>query len=266
MERRDLGGGAFAMVPPAMERDGFLAAFTERTGGVSEPERFASLNLSYSSGDSPTRVAANRDKVTSALGVGPFAVGGQVHGARVADVGPGRAGSGYRGPDDVIPATDALTTRSRGVALAVATADCVPVVLASAAEGRLAVVHAGWRGTAAGVIQRAAARFSDPRSVRAAIGPCAGGCCYEVEEDVVLAVAAGLDTGVVSTRRGSRYLLDLGATIAKVLRGSGIRRIDAAGLCTIHEEERFFSHRRQGPCGRQFAIAVRRDVDAPRSL
>lgn len=259
MERRDLGGDAYALVSPEMERDGFLVAFTERTGGVSRTERFASLNLSYSSGDVPGDVAANRDFVVQALRTGPFAVGGQVHGAHVAEVGPADAGSGYLGPDGVIAATDGLTTTAKEIALAIATADCAPVVLTNAEEGRLAVVHAGWRGTAAGIVQRGVALFAEPAAVRAAIGPCAGGCCYEVGGEVLAALATQTAPGnVIANPAGSRFLLDLAATIEGILRAAGVREVDVAGLCTIHEETRFFSHRRQGPGGRQFAIAVQR--------
>lgn len=258
LERRHLGKRAYALVSPLLESDGFLVAFTERTGGVSSEPRFASLNLSFSSGDEPSAVTANRERVTSALGTGPFAVGGQVHGSHLAAVGPKLAGSGYDGPDGVISATDGLHTRSRGVALAVATADCVPVVLGSAREGRIAVVHAGWRGVASGIVSAALSRFTQPGEVRAAIGPAAGGCCYEVGEEVALAVSAAVPKGAVVERSGAGSLrLDLPASIARVLRDGGVRRIEQAGLCTIHEHRRFFSHRRDGPCGRQFAIGMR---------
>lgn len=257
LERRHLGNRAYALVSTSMEADGFLAAFTERTGGLSRERRFASLNLSYSSGDAADIVAANRDRVTVALGTGPFAVGGQVHGTRLAAVGPKRAGAGYLGSDGVIPATDGLHTRSRGIAMAVATADCVPVILVSPADGRTCVVHAGWRGVAGGIVGKAAAMFDDPRTVRAAIGPAAGGCCYEVGEDVALAVSASVPGGAVVSGSGSKRMLDLPASIARTLRSAGIRRIEQADLCTIHESRRFFSHRRDGPCGRQFAIGMR---------
>lgn len=256
LDRREVAPGAFALVSTALEREGFLAAFTERSGGASTESRFASLNLSYSSGDDRRLVAKNRDLVTNAMDTGPFAVGGQVHGPRLTAVGRGRAGSGYDGPDGVIPETDGLHSGTAGIALAVATADCVPVILAG--EGRIAVVHAGWRGVAAGIVDRSIGLFDQPRSIRAAIGPAAGGCCYEVGEDVVLAVASGTAGSVVSIKKPGRPHLDLAATIARTCRALGVSKVEVAGSCTIHEEDRFFSHRRQGPCGRQFAIAMKR--------
>jgi len=257
LERRELHSGAFALVSSALESDGFIAAFTERSGGVSAEPRFASLNLSYSSGDDPQNVSRNRVLVTAALGTGPFAVGGQVHGAALASVGPEEVGSGFDGADGVIPATDGLHSSSRAVALAVATADCAPVILGSAREERLAVVHAGWRGIAAGIVEAAALLFDDPSGVRAAIGPCAGVCCYEVGEEVVEAINAGTAGGAVSRRKSGRLSLDIPATIESGLREMGVREIEVSGLCTIDLSERFYSHRRDGPCGRQFAIGMR---------
>lgn len=256
LERRQITPGAYALVSTAMEKDGFLAAFTERPGGASTGSRFSALNLSYSSGDDPKLVAANRELVITSLGTGPFAVGGQVHGSELASVGRSRAGSGYLGPDGVIPDTDGLHTRTAGVALAVATADCAPVILAG--DGRIAVVHAGWRGVAAGIVDKAIGLFEAPASVRAVVGPAAGSCCYEVGEDVVLAVTSGTAGLPVIAGKPGRPRLDLAATIAGTCRALGLRKVEVAGLCTIHEEERFFSHRRQGPCGRQFAIGMKR--------
>ena len=255
-ERRPLGNDAFALVSTSLEELGFLAAFTERSGGVSENE-FASLNLSYSSGDTTENIAANRAHVIGALDIPPFALGGQVHGAKLANVGPKRAASGFEGRDGVISGHDGLYTSSRGIPVAVATADCVPVVLASATEGRVAAVHAGWKGVAAGIVTNAATLFQEPGSVTAAIGPAAGPCHYEVGEDVALAVSAAVPDGAIVERRDDKVYLDLPGSIAATLQAAGIENVDVAGLCTIHEDERFFSHRRDGPCGRQMAIAMR---------
>lgn len=257
MERRELSPGAFALISTALENDGFMAAFTERSGGVSSEPRFASLNLSYSSGDDPQNVFRNRALVTTSLDTGPFAVGGQVHGAAIASVGREQAGSGFAGPEGVMPATDGLHSSEASVALAVATADCAPVILGSAREERVAVVHAGWRGIASGIIEASALLFDDPAGVKAAIGPCAGACCYEVGEEVVQAIDAGTAGAVVSRRSAGRLSLDIPATIERGLREMGVRDIEASGLCTVDLSDRFFSHRRDGPCGRQFAIGVR---------
>lgn len=282
-DTRSLEGGGQVLVPTALEAAGFLALFTERSGGVSQGP-FASLNLSYSTADSPEAVAANRERVLASLDLPPFALGGQVHGDHLEEVGPANAGRGFQGPGDVLSGADGLFTLSRGVPVAVATADCVPVIIASQAAEMIAVVHAGWRGTAAGILDRALDRFSAPRTqpdqVFIAIGPAAGGCCYEVGREVVEAVAAATGpSGPVTGERNGRRTLDLVATIAGMAADRGYQNVEVAGLCTIHErtasagpdlgpdgeshdgdslDYRFFSHRRQGPCGRQFAIGMRR--------
>jgi YfiH family protein len=255
-ERRPLGNEAFALVSTTLEDEGFLAAFSERGGGVSENE-FASLNLSYSSGDDPAKISANRTHVIEALGIPPFALGGQVHGAKLANVGRSKAGSGYDGPEGVLSGHDGLHTTARGVPVAVATADCVPVILASAAEGRVAAIHAGWKGVAAGIVTGATALFKDPKGVTAAIGPAAGPCHYEVGEDVAFAVSAAVPGGAVVESRDGSLFLDLPGSIESALNSAGVEAVEVARLCTIHEAGRFFSHRRDGPGGRQMAIAMR---------
>lgn len=256
-ERRDLPVGGHVLVSTSLERVGVLAAFTERTGGVSQGA-FASLNLSYSSGDDAERIAENRKRLVEGLGCGPFALGGQIHGADLVEVTSRLAGAGFDGPEGVIPGCDGMWTDEPGRALAIATADCVPVVFAEeGGGGRIAGVHAGWRGVAAGIVGRAASLFDDPTRVRVAIGPAAGVCCYEVGPEVIEAVSAQVPGGAVVDERGGRHFLDLVASIRRILVPAGMREIEDAGLCTITERERFFSHRRDGPCGRQLAVAVR---------
>ncbi len=246
------------MVPLGLEAAGFPSAFTERSGGVS-PEPFASLDLSYSVGDEPARVAENRRRVVDGLGIPPFAVGGQVHGAVVTPVGRREAGSGFLGPDGVIPGTDGLSTSSAGIPLAVATADCVPVILASPSEGTVVVIHAGWRGVAAGIMAAALGLFRAPREVLAAIGPAARGCHYEVGDEVALAVSASTTSRVATERRRGKLYLDLPRTISASLLETGLRRgaIEDCDLCTICEAGRFYSHRREPGGGRQMAIAMK---------
>ncbi|MBI4261658.1 MAG: peptidoglycan editing factor PgeF [Actinobacteria bacterium] len=255
-ERRRLGRRGHALVPTALEKEGFSAAFTERSGGSSPPP-FDSLNLSFSVEDSPGNVRENRVLVATGLGIPSFATAEQVHGSAVARVGPGRAGAGFADLDSRIPGADALATRSPGVGLAVLVADCLPVVMASSRERTLAVVHAGWRGLAAGILARAAGLFESPAEVRVAIGPAIGVDHYEVGEDVALAVAAASPAGAVTERRGGRVHLDLAGTARAALRSLGVRRVEVADVCTACERRRFFSHRRDGPSGRQAVVAWR---------
>jgi len=106
-ERRALGGGGHALVSLSLERAGFLAAFAERTGGSSAAP-FHSLNVSFSVGDDPDAVAANRRRVIQAFDMASFAVPGLVHGTTILPVGPARAGDGFRGPADLLRANVAF--------------------------------------------------------------------------------------------------------------------------------------------------------------
>jgi YfiH family protein len=254
--RRDLGAGSFALVSTAMEEIGVLAAFTERPGGRSR-KPFASLNLSYSTGDDAEHVRANRDLLLRGLGVPPFAVAGLVHGAEVKRIGPERAGAGFNSPGEAIAGADGLSTASLDLPMAVTWADCVPVVLASVAEPTVAVVHAGWRGIAAGVVSNALAPFGDTGAVLAAIGPAIGPCHYEVGEEVALAVAAASGVGGATERREGLLFLDLVAAIGGILASEGVATVHDTGLCTACHPERFYSHRRDGRTGRQGAVAMR---------
>jgi YfiH family protein len=256
-ERRALGHRGFALVSIALERDGFLAAFTERTGGTSGSP-YDSMNLSLTVGDDLDHVRANRSRLVQGLAIPGFASAEQVHGACSVRVGAKRALAGFEDASSRVARADALSTASRGVALAVLTADCVPLIVASAAEGKVTAVHAGWRGLAAGIIGAALESFEDRRAARCVIGPAIGPCHYEVGADVLLAVSAASDAEVVIERRAGSLYLDLVGTVRRWLRALGVRKIEDTGLCTACERRRLFSHRRDGPStGRQAAIAMR---------
>lgn len=244
------------MVAPEMEAQGFLVAYSERSGGVSEAP-FDSLNIGYASGDRPEHVRENRDRLTRAVDVPPFAAAHQVHGAAMTRVGEEEAGAGFEGPPSPLGQADVLAVSQPGLPVAVLVADCVPVALAAPEEGLLLAVHAGWRGLAAGVLEQAMRAFERPGGVLAAIGPAIGPCHYEVGDDVAMAVASGSDAGAVTERRDGSLFLDLPGTVAGILRAAGVRSIDRAGECTACETERFFSHRRDGRTGRQAMLAVR---------
>jgi polyphenol oxidase len=254
MERRPLADGLVALVSPALERRGVLAAFSERTGGGSPPP-FDSLNLGLRTGDRGERVVANRRRLVDALGIGPFATAEQVHGNRVVRIGPGRSAAGFVRATGAILGADALAVTRPRLPVAVLVADCVPLVIAS--EGLVVAVHAGWRGLAAGIVERALAVFPGARPSAAAVGPAIGACHYEVGEDVAAAVEAGSPAGARVQRRHGRTFLDLPGTVGRILRGAGVRSVDLSEECTACHPDRFFSHRRDGATGRQAAVAMR---------
>ena len=244
------------MVSKRMASDGFLVAFSERTGGVS-PAPFDSLNLGLGTDDERGRVVANRRRACDALGIRDFACARQEHGGRAARIGPQRRGAGFEDPANAIRSADALSTAARSVMLGCLTADCVPIALADPGAGRVAVVHAGWRGIVAGVVTAALNHFASPARVSAAIGPAIGPDHYEVGEDVALAVSASSAAGAPVRHAGSSLYLDLPGTVARALKEHGVRTIERAEECTACEPARFFSHRRDRLTGRQALIAGR---------
>ena len=212
----------------AVDLPGGTALFTTRRGGVSEGP-YASLNLGLWTDDDPVHVRRNRELAQGHTGAARLAQGRQVHGTRVVVDGRG------------IEESDGQVTTARGVAAMVLVADCLPVALAGA-DG-VGVVHAGWRGLAAGVLE---AGVEATGAVAAAIGPGIGPCCYEVGDDVRAVFGAQGRT------------LDLKAVARARLEAAGVQEIHDCGLCTACDPERFFSHRRdRGITGRQAGLAWR---------
>jgi hypothetical protein len=250
------GSGALPALPAPFRRSGEHIAcslpggevlFTTRRGGVSRPP-YDTLNLGRFTDDDPAAVRANRARLAALTGVATdrTAQGRQVHGARVERVRVLPAAE--RPPADA----DGQAIALDGAAAVVLTADCLPVALV--APEALAMVHAGWRGLAAGVIAEGVAALRDLGArgpIRAAIGPSAGGCCYAVGEDVHAVFAAD------DARDGDR--LDLVHVARRRLAEAGVEEVYATGLCTLcTPPELFFSHRRDGPAtGRQAGIAWR---------
>ncbi len=165
----------------------------------------------------------------------------QIHSDRALAASPGCAGEG-----------DALIApRDAGLALTIATADCVPVLLAGPTH--LAAVHAGWRGLANGALAATVGRLPDPpETLSAWIGPSIGPCCYEVSPEVAEQVVRGSGEGQVAiARRGpsGKPHLDLFAAAERQLRSLGIRDISVLRNCTRCDEENLHSYRREGKGG-----------------
>jgi hypothetical protein len=247
------GPGAFLTVP-SLAGAGIRAIFTTRLGGFSEPP-FASLNLSFASGDDRDRVRRNRSRALETIGLpGEAWTGGrQVHGTRVARVGASERGAGAEEAGTTIRDTDGLWTDEAGCALVVLAADCVPLLLADPERRRVAVVHVGRRGLLSGIVAGAVDAIGPSRALLAFVGPSIGPCCYEVDEPSADSARAEYGDDVV--RGPGRRHLDLwrGCTVA--LARSGVRAVWTAALCTRCEPHRFFSHRAQDR-GRQGVIAA----------
>jgi YfiH family protein len=230
----------------SVELPGAEVRFSTRLGGVSEGA-FESLNLGILTDDERERVRENRRLLAVDAGIDPDAVamGRQVHGADLKEWDAAPADGAYADPGTELDRVDGHLTTEPGLGLLVLVADCLPVALAG--DGRAAILHCGWRGLVAGIVEQAVERFEEPPA--AAVGPGIGACCYEVGEEV-LAAFADLD-GVAMGR-----MLDLRTVAERKLRGAGVERIEHVDLCTSCRPDLFFSHRRDGGVtGRQGGLA-----------
>jgi len=190
----------------------------------------------------------NRKSLLAALSLAPdqFTVANQEHTAAVAVVDPLTAGSGGLNPDTRIARTDALCTSLPQVALGVMTADCVPILLADPRTRAVAAIHAGWRGSAAGIVANAVHAMTNhfgarPRDILAFLGPHIGPCCYEIGNDVAQKIS---DPGAL-TVSGKKFLLDLGAWNTSLLRETGVlkKNILKTHYCTACRTDLFHSYR-----------------------
>lgn len=188
----------------------------------------------------------------------------QVHGADVLRVERG----GLAGR------ADALLTSRPGLPLCISTADCLPIVLYDPRAGRLASVHAGWRGTvrsvAAAAVRRLIETGSAAADVVAAIGPSIGPCCYEVDAPVLERLQAAFPAsweGWVTPKGPGKWMLDLWQANVDQLAGAGIRRerIDLMGFCTGCRPDLLFSYRRERGAGRLVAVAALPESPTPRT-
>lgn len=251
---RPAGPGAYLAIP-SLEREGIAAAFTTRSGGWSE-HPFASLNLSLVAGDDPATVRVNRARALTTIGAdrAAWTSARQVHGSGVSEVGQADVGAGALDPDATIEGTDALVTSVPGAALVVLTADCLPVLLVAPSHGRVGVVHAGWRGLVAGVIEAGVHAMRAP-DIQAFIGPSIGPCCFEVGAEVADPVADAYGADAVRAGAGGKPHVDLWRGARAALSRAGVGSIIASALCTRCEPHRFFSHR-AGDTGRQAVVAM----------
>jgi polyphenol oxidase len=258
---------------PAFEASGADVAVTGRAGGASSGA-YASLNMSLTVGDEPESVLENRRRVAVAFGAstGDFVYARQVHGTGVHVVGGQDRGRGTLSVDDSIPDTDALVTTTRGVVLAILTADCVPIVLHDPVAGVLACVHSGWRGTVARIAAATVAAMeklgSRPADIIAGVGPAIDPASYQVGPDVHAAFGTDAESLLrpdpAAAPADPRWLLDLWTANRLVLTEAGLREenVHVTDIPTGSRPEAgpaFFSDRAERPCGRLALVARLRE-------
>jgi polyphenol oxidase len=222
---------------------------TTRAGGASVAP-FDTFNLGDHVGDDPAAVATNRARLSSAIGLGPDRLVwmNQVHSDHVEVV---------EGPRETpLDDTDALVTRTPRLALAVVTADCVPVLLADARAGVIGAAHAGRVGARDGVVVRTVeamvAQGAHQADISVLLGPAVSGRNYEVPVAMADEVEAALPGSRTTTSAGTPAL-DLRAGIACQLKALGVNTIDVDPRCTV-DDVNLFSHRRGAPTGRLASV------------
>ena len=188
----------------------------------------------------------NRLRLARALDRTPegFLIGYQVHGAAVLNRDTAPVPNPYPDPGPSPPSADGQATTGPALTPLVQVADCLPVAVAG--DRGVAMLHCGWRGLAAGIVERGVGEVG---AVAAAVGPGIGPCCYEVGPEVLEAFAP-LGEGIAADR-----MLDLPEVVRRLLERAGVAEVEVSGLCTRCENDLFFSHRRDGErSGRQAGL------------
>ena len=228
-------------------------AFSTRLGGVSEGE-FTSMNLAFNRGDDPEHVTENYKRLCQSAGFSfdSLVASAQDHHTFVRAVTAADRGIGIDRPRGM-ESVDALVTNEQGVTLVTYYADCTPLFFVDVKNRAVGLAHAGWRGTVGRigekVIQKMTALYgTDPKDVRAAVGPAISVCCYEVDEPCAAHFLAleGLDSSrFVFPKEGGKYMIDLLETNRQILAAAGVpkEQITLSDICTNCCSDLLWSHR-----------------------
>jgi hypothetical protein len=223
------------------------AAVTTRIGGVNHAP-YDSFNLATHVGDDPAAVHANRASLRSALALPSEPLWlKQVHGITVVDAAQG----------GMEPEADGAYVTQPGAVCAALTADCLPVLLCNRAGTKVAALHAGWRGLAGGVIEVGVQALGVPgNEILAWLGPAIGPQAFEVGPEVRAAFVQQDAQAAQAFRaaRDGKYLADIYLLARQRLQRLGVVAVYGGGLCTVADDARFFSYRRDGACGRMAAL------------
>ncbi len=217
------------------------------------------LNLGFHH-QSEAQISEHRQRVLTALQLSleQLVCAQQIHSNGVCVVGSNERGRGANRFSDAIADTDALITKEKGIALAVFTADCLPIFLIDAGRNVVAIVHAGWKGTKKAIAQQTITTMHESfgthaKDITAYFGPAIRRCCYEVGREFLDYFERGV------YREKNRVVLDLIELNACALREGGVldENIFDSGMCTVCRNDAFFSFRREkDTCGRQMALIV----------
>lgn len=233
---------------------------TTRHGGVSDGT-YKSLNLGMMQDDSIDNILENRARVAKAIGLNPndLVYPIQVHGINTPRIYEKDRGKGSSSLDDAFANTDGFITNEKRLCLITMAADCVPIIFFDTVRHAVGVAHAGWKGTAQMIpmhlINAMRSAFNtDPKDLVVGIGPSGGPCCYEVGDDVIGEVEKNFDTKIVIKKINGKTTFDMWEANRITLIESGVKpeNIEISGICTITQNDTFFSARK-GDGGRFMA-------------
>ncbi|MCO7186985.1 MULTISPECIES: peptidoglycan editing factor PgeF [unclassified Pseudoalteromonas] len=241
------------MIYPDWPLQGVVGALsTTRQGGVSASP-FDGFNLAYHVGDAPQAVAQNRARLQAEVSL-PIVWLEQVHGNTVID-----ADDEY----DIasLPQADAIFTRSSQFALAIMTADCLPVLVASEDGLEIAAVHCGWRPLVAGILAKTLAHFKTPASqLHVWLGPAIGPQAFEVGKEVVdqFVALSWVHSQAFVRQKNGQYLADIYLLARQQLSELGVTAVSEHAHCTVAHPQYYFSYRRDRRCGRMASLIWRK--------
>ena len=228
-------------------------AFTTRLGGVSEGE-FSSMNMAFNRGDDPDRVTENYKRFCDSAGFDfdSLVASAQDHHTFVRAVTSADKGIGIYRPRDM-ESVDALITNEPNVTLVTYYADCTPLFFVDTEKKAIGLAHAGWRGTVGRIGEKVIKKMTelygtDPKNIKAAVGPAISLCCYEVDEPCAANFLALTDLPTdrfVFPKGGGKYMLDLLEANRQILMAAGVpeENITLSDLCTNCNSELLWSHR-----------------------
>jgi len=241
---------------------GVRHAFSTRRGGVSAPP-WDALNLGVGRGDDMENVRENYRRFCAVIGTDPArcVLSKQVHEDNVRLVTADDCGKGLWRDRDYT-SVDAMICNTPEIPLVVFSADCNIILLYDPVRRAIGAAHAGWRGTARGIVKKTVAEMTaafgcDPADLRAAIGPAIGPCCFETDDDVPQALRAALgdDVEPYMAWNGTKWHIDLKAVNALWLRRAGVECVDICDHCTACRPDLYWSHRKMGQArGSQIAM------------
>jgi polyphenol oxidase len=257
---QEVAGLTLVLSPLLSGIDGLIHAFTTRMGGTSEqPLQWFNLGRHWDTEQSRQDAMTNRKRLCDAFGLDAdrLTVPWQQHTANILAFG----GTDPH-PGSHLPELDGVATTKTEYPLLLHFADCVPVIIYDPEHNALCVMHAGWRGTAGGIVSNGVnllhERFgSNPADMLAAVGPAIGSCCYQTGMDVADQLAKTVANATPLIRRQDEHAYpDLKAINAMQLLEAGVEQVDVTNWCTACNPEIFYSHRQSGGrTGRQGAMA-----------